>query len=124
MKYMQKPCEKMCQVNFPLTETDGHRRTEWFLLEGEEARVNELEVLHIIIDHIIKFESLSPQSVLQVMECAWQGRTGVQAALSQMAYRNPCWNTIGATSSSMSSSSIALPKERMRLWTRSQGSRR
>jgi len=54
--------------------------TERFLLQGEEDGVDELDVLDIVINHIVKLESLSPKLALQL------GKTKVQAATT---YRCP-----------------------------------
>lgn len=32
--------------------------TKWFLFESEEERVEELEVLEVIVDHIVEFQTL------------------------------------------------------------------
>jgi len=68
-------------------ETEWRGHTERFLLEGEKDGVDELDVLDIIVDHIVKLESLSPQSVSdrQYRARTATERTGVQAAPSQIA---------------------------------------
>jgi hypothetical protein len=91
--------------------------TKRLLFQRQKDCVEKLDIFEVVINHVVKFESLRRMRITgEDQYTDWERLTGVHDVSLQMVSNVVFTAHIDATSSAIRASRIALPRDKKTLW--------